>query len=176
MTSEDGEVSQTSHRSACQLFSLLGLCFLFVISSSPFYHISGPMLFIPQSSDEARAASLSKSIQQKRVLQPFQTLPRFSLNPQCTLYNRDPPLPSSLSLCLRSFLPYTELVFKSPHETCSLSCTSSVVSGNGMEAVTHLLRLKETVVSIDLQETFLPRGHALQPQRWPLVFVLLQSA
>lgn len=93
LTSEDGEVSQTSHRSACQLFSLLGLCFLFVISSSPFYHISGPMLFIPQSSDEARAASLSKSIQQKRVLQPFQTLPRFSLNPQCTLYNRDPPSP-----------------------------------------------------------------------------------
>lgn len=94
VTSEDGAVSQTtSHRSACQLFSLLGLCFLFVISSSPFYHISWPMSFIPQSSDEARAASLSKSIQQKRVLQPWQTLPRFSLNPQCTLYNRDPPPP-----------------------------------------------------------------------------------
>lgn len=72
LTSEDGAVSQTtSHRSACQLFSLLGLCFLFVISSSPFYHISWPMSFIPQSCVEARAASLSKSIQQKRVFTIF---------------------------------------------------------------------------------------------------------
>lgn len=155
LTSEDGAVSQTtSHRSACQLFSLLGLCFLFVISSSPFYHISWPMSFHPT------VLRLCPNPFSRNGLYNLCKLYRgFTLSPRCTLY-RDPP-PS------RSFLPYTELVFKSPHETCWLSCTSSVVSGNGEEAVAHLLGLKETVVSIDLQATFLPRGHAWQPQRWP---------
>lgn len=107
----------------------------------------------------------------------LETLLRFSLDPYRNRKNPPrPPLPSnSLSLSLRSFLPYTELVFKSSQETCSLSCTSFVVRGKAEEAVTHLLHLKEIVVSIDLQETFLPWGHALQPQRWPLIFVVLQS-
>lgn len=78
-SSEDGVSQTTSHRSACQLFSLLGLCFLCVISSSPFYHISWPMSLIPQSCVEA------KSIQQNWALQPLRTLPRFSATPHCTL-------------------------------------------------------------------------------------------
>lgn len=72
-------------------------------------------------------------------------------------------------------LPYTDLVFKSSQETCSPSWISFGVSGKAEEVVTHLLCFKEMVLSIDLQETFLPRGHALQPQRGALIFVLLQT-
>lgn len=87
----------------------------------------------------------------------------FFLDTRVATERTPPPPPSnSLSLSLRPFLPRTESVFKRSQETCSPGSPSFVVSGNAEEAVTHLLGLKEMVLSIDLQETFLPWGHALQ--------------
>lgn len=155
-------LSLTVVLSVGSLFPVCNLYFYFFLTSL------GQQSF-PPSSDPTTVVSLFTSIQQKWACFRFY-FTKIQFGPTI-----DPPPSNSLLLSLRSFLPYTELVFRSSRETCSLSCTSFVFSGTAEEAVTHLLRLKEMLVSIDLQETFLPRGHALQPQRWLLIFVLLQS-
>lgn len=162
---------------SCFLCRVLVSCLQSLLPLFP--HISWPTQSIPPSSDHTTVVSLFISIQQKWACFRFSSFlgdfTKIQFGPTIHMLQQKEPPAHSLSLSLRSFLPYTELVFKSSQETCSLSCTSFVVSGKAEEAVTHLLRLKEMVVSIDLQETFLPWGHALQPQRWPLIFVLLQS-